>query len=113
MKKWFGNNDSKTSASYFGIYDNYTKEQLFTFEQVKDYLIGLTKTRDTLNHYPIVELIYLDDESVNKVVAFRFTSDYGYDTFNNHLIKLSSSLGRGIWDHFRSDFTYNTFFSKQ
>ena len=102
MKRWFGGNDAKTSESCFWT-DGQWEEQLAA---VRDLLLEMEAEG-------AVELCFVDDESPRKVVAYRFTSDRGYDLWMRHLMAAGgSSLGRGVWDPFHDSYQYDQFFDQ-
>jgi hypothetical protein len=61
----------------------------------------LAKTR-------VVELLYIDDESLNHfVVAYRFTSDHAFNEHHSELLQAGgSSLGRGTWNPWHDKYQY-------
>ena len=116
MKQWHGGNDARTSPSYFGVSivgTNRTEIHPFhleDFKKVLERIIQLSEIRygshfpDGHTSRPIIDLIYVDDESPNRrIVAYRFTSDAAYDLYKSQLIELGSSLGRGTFRDPTSD----------
>ncbi len=100
MKRWFGNSDHKTSEGYFYGDAPYHMDQ---FKAVYTKLAELSEAGE-------VDLIYVDDESPRKVVAYRFKSDAAYNAHRGEVHGLGMSLGRGIWEPFRDKYLFDQFF---
>jgi hypothetical protein len=110
MKRWFGGNDAFTSPSYFAC-DEHTLDHE-RFPELVAKLQGLADHRYHVGEYasPWVELIYLDDESPRKVVAYRHTSDISYRIWHPQLMEIAGSFARGGWYPFRDEHQHAEFF---
>jgi hypothetical protein len=108
MKQWFGGNDAYTSPSYFAADGRTVDHERFPL--LVALLRQLAEDRYSVEGYasPWVELIYLDDESPRKVIAYRHTSDISYRVWHPRLLELAGSFARGSWGPFRDRYQYKT-----
>lgn len=108
---WFGNTDTKTSTSYYA----YEGENATEIHQkaMTALLVRMRELADTVdsNGRVVFQFIYTNLNAVNPIVAFRFTSDWAYDRYHDYLLEAGSSLGRGVFDVWRSDPSAKYFFA--
>jgi hypothetical protein len=112
-RQWYGGNDADTSPSYFACSPDTADHA--RFPELVAMLRRLAQDRYEVGDYssPWVELIYLDDESPRKVIAFRFTSDIARRKWRPWLMEVAGCFGRGGWDPWRDRHQYRTLLGQQ
>lgn len=108
--KWYGSADHKTNKVMFYLDDvrRCNAWQIDEFEQVVEKIIDLSNTRDEHGHTP-VQLIASRFDHDSIFIAYRFTSDRAYDTYNSFLIAMGSSLGRGVFAPWNDKWVFDRF----
>lgn len=108
--KWHGHTDANTSAKMFWYDRDGASPDIHIpqFNAVWDRLHTLALVRDA-NNYPVVQLIFTRRQHSSPVIAYRFTSDWAHDQYNAGLCALGLSLGRGVWDPFKSRYDSDKF----
>lgn len=108
---WFGHSDASTSRLYFA-YDAPSNAVHHT--QMAAVVQRMRELADLVdgNGRAVFEFVYANLDVQNPIIAFRFTSDWAYDQYNAELVKLGSSLGRGVFKPWGSDPASKYFFDR-
>lgn len=105
--KWFGANAHKTSLSYFGYSHGGSDFHVEEFEAVMSALLKLENRKQ-------VELSYIRiNHPKRAVIAYRFVSDRAYNKNYCKIQEKGQSLGRGVWNPFGDESTFNEFVSDE
>lgn len=115
--RWHGGSDAGTSPRAIFMHTDQTglhaEELRKQFDAVVEKLRALHAVKDHY-HYPVVQLICENTVGPNVVFfAFRFTSDWAANEYNDSIFELSPSLGRGCFRPFQQDSgDYDFFFRR-